>query len=111
MKKTILALCAFAGVLCAADPAPLPADRQEAVSRLMISLQTQQLQYQQAQLALAQQKEKLATEQARYEDAVKTLRADFKIPDNCDLTVEKTWKCAPPPMPRIPAPPAPQENK
>jgi hypothetical protein len=80
----------------ATQPPPIPAARQEEISRAMINLQQAQLQYQNYELMLAQSAKKVQEAQATYDSRVAALRKEFNVPENCDLTVDKTWQCPPP---------------
>jgi hypothetical protein len=102
MKNAAIFILAALAIVAADSPPPIPAARHEEVSREMIALQQAQLQYQSYELLLAQSAKKVQEAQAAYDARVAALRKEFHVPDGCDLTVEKTWKC--PPMPAKPAP-------
>lgn len=98
-------------------PRPIPAERQEQLSRAMINLQSAQLK---ATVALAQAKDAaaaanakvittqdeiqkyLTSEETKYQTLINALRKEFHAeacPGNPDvkpeLTAEKTWMCPP----------------
>ena len=92
MKTTIIFLMATAISLFAAEaaqnPKPIPADRQEAISRLMLSVQQSQ--------ANANAAEKMAEQKIEeYKAALQKLQKEFNA-EGCDLTFDKQWSCPKP---------------
>jgi len=90
MKTTIILLMATAISLCAAEasPKPIPSDRQEAISRLMLSVQQSQ--------ANATAAEKMAEQKIEeYKAALQKLQKEFNA-EGCDLTFDKQWACPKP---------------
>ncbi len=81
MKSLVLAMLTVS--LFAADPIP-PAEH-ERISQEMLKLQQAQIQYQAAQLALAEQQQK-------YDAMVAALQAQYKAP-GCIVNTDKTWRC------------------
>jgi hypothetical protein len=86
MKKTIFLLASLAFAQTTTAPRPIAPADQEAVSRRMLTLQREQL-----LLAAARDRESQA--EAQYGAYIDTLRKQYGAAENCDVTIEKEWKC------------------
>jgi hypothetical protein len=73
---------------------PIPAARHEEISRLMLSLQQAQIESQSIQIASVRSQKQVKDEQAKYDALVESLKKEFHA-EGCDLTLQKTWACAP----------------
>lgn len=94
--RVIAFLFVLVSLSSASDPTPIPADRQEEISRAMIALQQKQLA---AVSAITQQQ----AAEAQFLAMLDALRKEFHA-ESCpgtdvkpDLTLDKKWSCPPAP--------------
>jgi hypothetical protein len=73
----------------AVGPVPIPKDRHEEISRVMLKLQ-------QAQMAQVQAQAAVDSATSEYRSLLDKLRKEFDAP-GCDLAIDKTWHCPPAP--------------
>ena len=71
-----------------AGPLPIPEDRHEGISKLMLSFQAAQLDARRAQ-------DDLDRAMKNYQALIEVLRKEFNAPGR-ELTMEKKWSCPPP---------------
>ncbi len=69
-----------------AVPKPVPVEKQEALSRLMLAVQD-------SQLAVARAQAVQARAEAQYAAALAAAKKDAGAEEECQLTFEKTWVC------------------
>lgn len=87
MKITILFLTTFSlfAAETARTPKPIPADRQEPISRVMLSVQQAQ--------ANAAAADKMAQQKIdEYRAMLQKLQKEFNA-EGCELTLDKQWSC------------------
>jgi hypothetical protein len=95
-KLLVLFALAFSVALAADPPKPIPVAEQEAISRKMISAQSDYLAIQQLQIQLLGAQRKAEKSAAEYESALVEAQKKFNAA-GCTLAIDKTWNCPAPP--------------
>lgn len=88
---TTLALCAEE----TKGPKPIPADKQEEISRVMLGLQSAQVKVLAIKAQAAEAEAELSKTNDIYAKMLDKLRSEYGAGPRCVLTVDKQWSCPP----------------